>query len=142
MTWNLRLITITGIAIVLVAAGAIAFISTQDDPEDTTAAVEDGTINIPELSETAQLGEALFNENCVGCHGDNSTGTGNGPPLVHVIYEPSHHADISFVLAARNGVRAHHWQFGNMPAQPQVDEEEVLTIVQYVRELQRANGIF
>ena len=40
---------------------------------------------------------------------------GVSSPLVHKIYEPSHHSDMAFVLAAKNGVRSHHWNFGNMP---------------------------
>jgi hypothetical protein len=51
------------------------------------------------------------------------------------------HADIAFELAVRRGVRAHHWRFGDMPAAPSVLPSEVPPIVQYVRELQRANGI-
>ena len=40
---------------------------------------------------------------------------GAGPPLVHKIYQPGHRSDMAFVLAAQNGVRAHHWPFGNRP---------------------------
>jgi hypothetical protein len=39
------------------------------------------------------------------------------------------------------GARQHHWRFGDMPAQLQVSKEQVATIIQYVREMQRANGI-
>ena len=63
------------------------------------------------------------------------------PPLVHKIYEPNHHGDLSFQLAAKNGVRAHHWPFGNMPPIEGVSENEVSEIIVYVRELQRANDI-
>jgi len=46
------------------------------------------------------------------------------------------------VLAARNGVRAHHWPFGNMPpVEQRLTDGELGAIVAYVRELQRANGI-
>ena len=40
------------------------------------------------------------------------------------------------------GVRAHHWKFGNMPAIENLTRSDVTAIVAYVRELQRANGIF
>lgn len=86
-------------------------------------------------------GEQLFNENCAACHGEQARGTKQGPPLVHKIYEPSHHGDASFLLAARNGSRQHHWSFGDMPAQPQVTEEQVKAITAYVRALQRDAGI-
>ena len=48
---------------------------------------------------------------------------------------------MAFVLAAQNGARAHHWNFGNMPAVEGVTQGDVLNIVAYVRALQRENGI-
>ncbi len=63
------------------------------------------------------------------------------PPLVHKFYEPNHHGDMAFVLAAKNGVRAHHWKFGDMPPVKGVTQGDVLNIVAYVRALQRENGI-
>jgi mono/diheme cytochrome c family protein len=86
-------------------------------------------------------GEALFNANCAVCHGAQAAGTGKGPPLVHRIYEPNHHGDMAFLLAARNGVRQHHWPFGDMPPVEGVSDADVALIVVYVRELQRAAGI-
>ena len=89
-----------------------------------------------------QMGAKAFEENCAACHGANAAGRdGIGPPLVHIIYEPSHHGDQSFHLAAMNGVRAHHWPFGNMPPVEGVTTSDVESIVAYVRALQRANGI-
>jgi hypothetical protein len=40
------------------------------------------------------------------------------------------------------GVQAHHWRFGNMPPVEGITRAEVATIITYIRELQRANGIF
>lgn len=97
---------------------------------------------VPALSETAQAGRTAFNANCALCHGANAAGTNLGPPLVHRIYEPNHHQDVAFRNAVQNGVQSHHWQFGNMPSAPQVSEADVERIICYVRELQRANGIF
>ncbi len=96
-----------------------------------------------ELSARAQQGEKYFNSVCASCHGANAAGQdGVAPPFVHRIYEPSHHGDMAFILAARNGVRAHHWPFGDMPPIEQPLTDAVLgAIVSYVRELQRANGI-
>ena len=96
---------------------------------------------VPELSSTAQAGRVLFNTHCIACHGENAAGTDKGPPLINDIYRPGHHGDYSFVRAAAIGVRQHHWVFGNMPPLPQVSKDEVKSIVVYVRELQRANGI-
>ncbi len=84
---------------------------------------------------------AIFAENCVQCHGQHATGTDAGPPLVHKIYEPSHHGDGAFYAAVRQGVHQHHWPFGSMPAIPGVTEDQVTLIIAYVRTLQRANGI-
>jgi mono/diheme cytochrome c family protein len=86
-------------------------------------------------------GEAVFQANCATCHGQRALGTDRGPPLVHIIYEPSHHGDIAFVLAAERGVRAHHWNFGDMPPVPSITREEVMQVTAYVRYLQRVVGI-
>lgn len=95
----------------------------------------------PELSFAGREGKALFDTNCAPCHGLKAAGTDHGPPLVHDIYNPGHHADAAFLFAAQNGVRQHHWSYGNMPPQPQVSAQQIMSIVQYVRELQVANGI-
>jgi cytochrome c len=87
-------------------------------------------------------GEAKFNNFCSRCHGPRGQGTNNGPPLVHKIYEPNHHADMAFQRAAAQGVRAHHWKFGNMPKIDGVVPEDVSQIIAYIRWLQRQAGIF
>ena len=96
---------------------------------------------VPELTSEQEAGRVLFDANCATCHGPNASGSDQGPPLVHRIYEPSHHGDMAFLLAARQGVRAHHWRFGNMPAVKGVNDGDVQRITAYVRALQRANGI-
>lgn len=86
-------------------------------------------------------GEELFNVSCSVCHGRLALGTRRGPPLVHPIYAPSHHADAAFHLAVQQGVRAHHFRYGNMPAVPGLSRNEIDEIVRYVRWLQRTAGI-
>ncbi len=86
-------------------------------------------------------GETLFNANCATCHGQLALGTDRGPPLVHIVYEPSHHADMAFVMAVERGVRAHHWQFGDMAPIPSVTRDQLESIIRYVRFLQRQVGI-
>ncbi len=100
-------------------------------------------VRVPDsLSPNAQAGKALFEVNCAACHGENASGNvGEGPPLVHKIYEPSHHSDEAFQRAVALGVRAHHWRFGNMPRVDGLSREDVAQIVDYVRALQRENGI-
>ncbi len=99
-------------------------------------------MTVPDLSETASRGAALFGPNCSECHGANAGGTAEGPPLVHIYYEPGHHADFSFHIAVRQGTRQHHWEFGDMDPVPGLSDQEVNEIVCYVRELQYANDIF
>lgn len=99
------------------------------------------TVRVPELSPTAQAGRAAFQRSCTSCHGDVAQDTATGPPLVHMIYRPGHHADVAFELAVRRGARAHHWRFGDMPPQPTVPADAIPSITRYVRELQQANGI-
>jgi len=86
-------------------------------------------------------GAELFRKNCSSCHGRYANGSNKGPPLIHKTYNPSHHADLAFNLAVKNGVRRHHWRFGDMPPQPGVSPQAVGHIVAYVRTLQRQAGI-
>lgn len=86
-------------------------------------------------------GKILFTQNCLSCHGIRGRGTNQGPPLVHKTYNPRHHADMAFNLAVKNGVRSHHWKFGDMKPMPDVSPEDVGHITSYVREMQRNAGI-
>jgi mono/diheme cytochrome c family protein len=48
-------------------------------------------ISVPEFSGNRLVGQAVFTKNCAACHGLDAVGSaGNGPPLIHKIYEPSH----------------------------------------------------
>lgn len=87
-------------------------------------------------------GEAVFNVNCAKCHGLMGVGTDNGPPLVHKIYEPNHHADISFYWAVERGTKAHHWPYGDMPKIEGVSKADTGDIITYIRALQKEAGIF
>ncbi|HSF94718.1 MAG TPA: cytochrome c [Thermohalobaculum sp.] len=97
---------------------------------------------IPPLSQAGARGQAAFDGYCASCHGTDAGGTNSGPPLVHKIYHPGHHADMAFVLAVRRGSRAHHWSFGDMPPVQRVTDAELADIISFVREVQQANGIF
>ena len=97
---------------------------------------------VPNFSALAAEGETAFNAVCAECHGKNAAGTKKGPPLVHDIYNPGHHADEAFFRAAKWGVPQHHWPFGNMPPRSEVTERQIAAIVRYIREMQEANGIF
>ena len=137
------------ILLIIALIGGVYFWLSNNDEQN--AKVSDGTksnsalvsVTLPEqLSDNAIVGKRIFEAKCASCHGQNAAGQkGVAPPLIHKIYEPSHHGDESFQLAAALGVRAHHWPFGNMPPVDGLTRAEVSTIITYVRELQRANGI-
>lgn len=113
-----------------VVAGCVP--STDEAPRDQPAA--EGTELIAE-------GKEYYEETCAACHGEDLRGTGTGPPFLSPIYAPDHHADESFYLAVENGAQPHHWDFGPMPPQPSVTEEEVTAIIAYVRAQQAEAGI-
>jgi len=100
-------------------------------------------VRLPEqLSPEATIGQRAFEAKCAECHGANAAGqNGIAPPLIHRTYEPTHHSDESFQMGVKNGVRAHHWPFGNMPPVEGLTRADVQYIVRYVREVQRENGI-
>jgi mono/diheme cytochrome c family protein len=86
-------------------------------------------------------GQTLFIAHCAVCHGAEALGTDQGPPLIHRIYEPSHHSDLAFYRAIALGVHQHHWEFGNMPPVPAVSGEDAAHIIAWIRQRQRAAGI-
>jgi len=85
-------------------------------------------------------GEIAYNRYCATCHGKGALGTDHGPSFIDRIYEPSHHGDAAFMMAPRTGVRAHHWDFGDMPKVAEVSNAELEQIVAYIRWLQRQAG--
>lgn len=54
----------------------------------------------PSLMPNPAIGKKLFEKHCASCHGIALNGSDKGPPLLHRIYEPSHHADIRNYVAA------------------------------------------
>ena len=143
-----RLIALAAVILIVVTATAYHLTRRQPTPIETNVSEEELAaqaivrVDIPSsLSVREQQGRDLFAEYCAACHGVNASGSENGPPLVHRIYEPGHHGDESFLLAAQRGVRSHHWEFGDMPPREDVTQTEVRVIISYVRALQRANGI-
>jgi cytochrome c len=126
---------------VLAAVGAGALVGVGVWMTYRAAPAPTPTVRVPELSAVARAGQLAYERRCASCHGEVGQGTATGPPLVNAIYRPGHHADVAFELAVRRGVRAHHWQLGDMPSQPTVSAAEVAEITRFVRELQQANGI-
>ena len=140
MRLGLAILTIT----LLLIAGWWAFLRpAPEQAADLAPGAVLVSVTLPDtFTATEQIGATAFAAKCADCHGVNGAGRdGVAPPLIHKIYEPSHHGDASFHAAVMNGVRAHHWTFGNMPPVDGLTHTDIDAIVAYVRTLQRTNGI-
>jgi mono/diheme cytochrome c family protein len=122
-----------GVLVVIVVIAVVGFGGNSSNTDEGNGiAVQD-----PDL---VAAGEPLYQTSCASCHGIDLKGTDKGPSHLSVVYEPNHHGDIAFVLAAQNGVRAHHWPFGDMAPVPGLSDQDLDAIVAYVRENQRIMG--
>ena len=143
----MKIISMTALVALVAVAGYFLWPSAeptnQSDQSAETNSMALAKVIVPEtLSDTSRLGKQAFDVKCASCHGENAAGQKDiAPPLIHKIYEPNHHGDEAFQRAAAEGVRAHHWPFGNMPPVDGITRGDVKMIVAYIRELQRANGI-
>ena len=129
-----RRLLLIGSAAAALLGGGLYFWAGQDDGAHVS-------VTVPTLTGIALNGETLFQSKCISCHGQNAAGSNSGPPLVHKIYEPGHHGDSAFYSAVARGVRAHHWQYGNMPPVRGLSTQDIRSIVAFVRALQVENGI-
>jgi mono/diheme cytochrome c family protein len=125
-------------------AGAFGAVAREEKSQQAVGMTPEAMVALSadaSLPDSLLAGRAVFATYCLECHGQAATGTEKGPPLVHRVYHPGHHADPAFYLAPLQGVRAHHWGFGDMPPVEGITRDEVGTIVAYVRWLQRKAGI-
>lgn len=148
-----RRTTSLGIAGLVVAVLVLAAACAGEDPETPTATpsppapststptAEPTPTGTPETGFSGTDGRSLYGQACAVCHGQSLEGTNAGPTFLNRIYAPGHHADISFIFAVERGVRAHHWNFGNMAPVEGLTHEQVLAIIAFIREQQRAVGI-
>jgi mono/diheme cytochrome c family protein len=127
-----------GAMAILLALGILWFTGGLRSQSQTSGTSPSTRKPVPEVF---VAGESLYNAHCARCHGLSAVGTDQGPSLLSAVYAPSHHSDVSFFLAVKQGVPAHHWQFGNMPPIPQVTQDEVTEIILYVRWLQEQAGV-
>lgn len=116
-------------------AGLVAVLSLST----VEAATTDNGIRVPFRE---AVGMNQFKKSCVQCHGEWARGTEQGPPLIHNYYKPSHHGDEAFYRAALNGVKAHHWRFGDMPPVEGIKKRDVKKIISFIRWLQQANNLY
>jgi cytochrome c553 len=96
----------------------------------------------PRMTPRLNLGKLSYDAFCASCHGKTGGGSDKGPTFISRIYHPGHHSDGAFVIATKRGARAHHWPFGDMKPVKGINEAQISTIVEYVRAVQKANGLF
>ena len=89
----------------------------------------------------ADKGVEPFEKYCMMCHGTKGRGNEQGPPLVESVYRPDHHADLSFHFAVHDGVKSHHWNYGDMKPVPLITPEETEHVIAFIREEQKRVGI-
>lgn len=123
---------VLGIALVLIAAHPIL----------AAQLLDSGSVKLPEMTSELDVGKMNYDTFCAECHGMNAAGTAKGPTFLHRVYHPGHHGDAAFLIAPKRGAQAHHWNFGDMKPVAGVTDAQLKSIVDYVRALQRENGIF
>ena len=80
-----------------------------------------------------ERGEAIYGANCAQCHGAELAGTDRGPSLLDPIYGPAQLSDAEFADSIRNGVEQRLWEFGEMPANGAITDEQIDAILTFVR---------
>ena len=133
-------LAMTGLAAAAAAVAVYLFVA--PDGADGPGGPGGDEVVIPALSDSGARGQVAYGRVCASCHGDRIDGTDKGPPLMHPIYNPGHHGDASFVTATRRGAKGHHWPFGDMKPVEGVSDAELGEIIGFVREVQKANGLF
>ncbi|MDK1103373.1 MAG: cytochrome c [Actinomycetota bacterium] len=123
---------ILAVVLVVVAGGG-------SNPRDPMTGESEFGIAVQDPAIVAE-GDVLYQANCAVCHGSDLRGTDFGPSHLSVVYNPNHHGDGAFALAALNGVPAHHWKFGDMAPVPGLAQDDMDRIVAFVRETQRIKG--
>ena len=124
-------------AVIAALAGGYYLVSVSQDAERDLVT----NAGVTSSSDVNLNGKKLYEDNCASCHGVTAGGSENGPPFLHQVYVPGHHSDAAFLRAAKSGVRAHHWKFGDMPPVTAVNDAEIVAITAYIRQLQRTVGI-
>jgi len=127
------------IALIAAACSSGAESASDGPPRDPMTGKTEFNIPVQDPQLAAE-GEPLYQASCAACHGSDLRGTAVGPPHLSVIYNPEHHGDGAFAVAAVNGVKAHHFSFGNMPPIAGITEGDFARILAYVRETQRTEG--
>jgi mono/diheme cytochrome c family protein len=86
-----------------------------------------------------ERGEGIYQANCALCHGADLAGTASGPSLLEPIYGPEQLSDAEFADSIRNGVEEQLWDFGPMPANGAITDDQIDAILLFVRTEQGAD---
>ena len=132
-------VAIVAVVFIVFGSGGEGESSASGPPRDPMTGKTEFDIPVQDPQLVA-AGEVLYKSSCAACHGSDLLGTAVGPPHLSVIYNPEHHGDGAFAMAVINGVRSHHYGFGDMPAISTVTEEDFIRILAYIREMQRTEG--
>lgn len=132
------------VVITLLAAflAVVAWFSAPTDHDHSQHGHGDKRTDLRALSYVAERGRSLFSARCATCRGNNGTGTDKGSLLPHDIHVPGLRNDLSFQRAAGLGARAHYRPSGDMPPVASISGAHVTGITAFIRDIQRANGIF
>ncbi|HYN33300.1 MAG TPA: cytochrome c [Ilumatobacteraceae bacterium] len=85
-------------------------------------------------------GAAIYGVNCASCHGAALEGTDRGPSLLDRVYALDQLSDDEFHRAVRNGVEETRWDFGPMPANGGLGDEQIDAVLGFVRASQGATA--
>ena len=105
----------------------------------TLVACGDDEVATPPVPDDAD-GATVYGLRCASCHGEDLRGTDRGPSQLSIVYEPGHHGDDSYRAAVRNGAPQHHWAFGPMPPVPDITDDQVESVIAYIRAEQQRLG--
>ena len=103
-----------------------------------TACADDGSDG--SARSASSDGAALYASDCASCHGNDFRGTDFGPSLLSAVYGPEQLPDDTIQVAIRDGVTAHNWEFGPMPAIGGLDDDEITAIITHIRDVQEREG--
>ena len=86
-------------------------------------------------------GAAIYGANCAQCHGADLEGTERGPSLLDPAYRSDELSDAAVADAIRNGVAQRLWEFGPMPANGALGDEQIDAIIEHLRAEQAVSAL-
>ena len=112
---------------------------TQQDQEKTVFKLENAD---QVLLLDSHRGYQLFkDEGCQQCHGKKLEGTLTGPPLVYNLYKKGSHHKRRLNKSIKYGTKQNHWEFGEMPAYPDLSDEQIDLLIDYIRDSIKLNKV-